>query len=591
MCAGNVRAASGSNIEWCAPKSLPLGSTRPLPRHLSAPISLSMPASPRATPSSPWARGANSRLLAGVLAGALALGAPAPAPAQVRLPALGETASEDLPVGAERRLGDQILREARRDPAFLDDPVLLAYVQSLWLPLLAAGRSTGNIDAELEQLAWEIFLVRDRSVNAFAWPGGYVGVHLGLIAITTSRDQLASVIAHELAHVSQRHIARSIAPSQRASLLSVAAILLGILAASRTSNPDVANAAIAGGQAAGIQAQLNYSREMEREADRVGFGVLDAAGFASGGMAQMFEKMDYASRHNDGGGFPYLRTHPLTVDRISEARNRVLLAGPATPAPDLLHALMQLRARVLMDPNPQALARLAAGESSSPLAIDRIAALYAGSLAQERLGQPARAETMAAAALEAAAALVPREPAAERAIALQRAEARLARGDAPGTLALLESGGVAAAAGRADVDRPLLLLRARAALAWDTRDSAAAAGALRLTAEALQTWVAEKPEDARAWELLAAAWDAIGQPLRAMRAAAEARAALGDLNGAIDRLRVAQTRARGAGPGQDFIEASVIDARLRQLERTRREIALEMRQPRGASPAAEPAPR
>jgi predicted Zn-dependent protease len=527
-----------------------------------------------------------------MLAGALALGAPAAAPAQVRLPALGETASEDLPVGAERRLGDQILREARRDPAFLDDPVLLAYVQSLWLPLLAAGRSTGNIDAELEQqLAWEIFLVRDRSVNAFAWPGGYVGVHLGLIAITSSRDQLASVMAHELAHVSQRHIARSIAPSQRASLLSVAAILLGILAASRTSNPDVANAAIAGGQAAGIQAQLNYSREMEREADRVGFGVLGAAGFAPGGMAQMFEKMDYASRHNDGGAFPYLRTHPLTVDRISEARNRVLLAGPATPAPDLMHALMQLRARVLMDPNPQALARLAAGESSSPLAIDRIAALYAGSLAQERLGQPARAETMAAAALEAAATLVPRETAAERAIALQRAEARLARGDAPGTLALLEPGGVAAAAGRADADRPLLLLRARAALAWDTLDSAAAAGVLRLTAEALQTWVAEKPEDARAWELLASAWDAIGQPLRAMRAAAEARAALGDLSGAIDRLRVAQTRARGAGPGQDFIEASVIDARLRQLERTRREIALEMRQPRGASPAAGPAPR
>ncbi len=556
-----------------------------------------MPASLRAIPPAPAARGNGTRLLEGVLAAALALGTPAGAPAQVRLPALGETASEDLSVGAERRLGDQILREARRDPAFLDDPVLLAYVQLLWQPLLAAGRRTGNIDAELEQqLAWEIFLVRDRSVNAFAWPGGYVGVHLGLIAITTNRDQLASVMAHELAHVSQRHIARSIAPSQRASLLSIAAILLGILAASRSSNPDVANAAIAGGQAAGIQAQLNYSREMEREADRVGFGVLDAAGFASGGMAQMFEKMDYASRHNDGGGFPYLRTHPLTVDRISEARNRVLLAGPAAPAPDLMHTLMQLRARVLMDPNPQAMARLAAGESSSPLAIDRVAALYAGSMANERLGQPARAEAMAAAALEAAMALAPREPAAERAIALQRAEARLARGDAPGTLALLEPNGsavpagAAAPAGRAEVDRPGLLLRARAALAWGARDGAAAAGALRESAEALQTRVAEQPQDARAWELLAATWDATGQPLRAMRAAAEARAALGDLNGAIDRLRVAQTRARSTGAGQDFIEASVIDARLRQLERERREIALEMRQQRGASRQAVPVP-
>jgi predicted Zn-dependent protease len=116
--------------------------------------------------------------------------------------------------------------------------------------------------------------VRDRSVNAFALPGGYVGVHLGLIAITTTPDELASVLAHELAHVTQRHIARSMDASARSRTLGMAAMLLGLLAASRSGSPDMAQAAIMGGQAAMAQGQLNFSRDMEREADRIGYGVL-----------------------------------------------------------------------------------------------------------------------------------------------------------------------------------------------------------------------------------------------------------------------------------------------------------------------------
>lgn len=530
-------------------------------------MTLQAPRTPR--PRAHPARRLAARGLAGLLA--LALVASGPATAQVRLPALGESASADLSVGDEKRLGEQIMREARRDPDFLDDAVLLEYLQSVWQPLVAAGRELGNIDAELErQYPWEAFLVRDRSVNAFAWPGGFVGVHLGLLAITTNRDQLASVLAHELSHVSQRHIARSVGNSSRASMISLATILLGILAASRTSNADVANAAIAGGQAAGIQAQLNFSRDMEREADRIGFAVLTSAGYANGGMAQMFERLDSASRLNDSGGFPYLRTHPLTVERISEARNRVLLEAAAAPQPTLMHALMQQRARALMDPNPQALARIASGESSSPLAIDRVAAMYAGAVAQSLLGNPVRAEALAAEAASAAHGLTPRDMQAEQAIGLAQAQARLARADAAGALALLEP---LAAQG---AGRPVLLLHARAALAWHQQNAPAAAGEVRRSTEALQTWVAEHPHDAQAWESLSSSAGALGQRLRSMRAGAEARAALGDLSGAIDRLRAAQAGARAAA-GQEFIEASVIDARLRQLERERRQLALEMR--------------
>jgi beta-barrel assembly-enhancing protease len=311
--------------------------------------------------------GAGRRVLAGLLAGLMALPAAPPAFAQVRLPALGESASEDLSVGDERRIGDSVMREARRDPLYLDDPVLLEYLHSLWQPLLAAARAQGEITAETDRaFAWEAFLVKDRSVNAFAMPGGYIGMHLGLIALTTTRDQLASVLAHELTHVTQRHIARSIAPQRTATLVALASMLLGVLAASRSNNIDAANAAIATGQAAAIQGQLNYSRDAEREADRIGFSLLGAAGFAPGGMAAMFEKMDLASRLNDTGGYPYLRSHPLTVDRLSESRNRTLLSGGPPSKPTMLHALMQARARVLMDDGTGSLLRLSGGSSSPP---------------------------------------------------------------------------------------------------------------------------------------------------------------------------------------------------------------------------------
>ena len=516
-------------------------------------------------------------LLAGVLASTALT---TPARAQVRLPALGESASEDLSVGAERRLGEQIMREGRRDPAFLDDPVLNAYLQDLWQPLVRAARERGDIHAETDQaFAWEAFLVRDRSVNAFALPGGYVGVHLGLIALTSASDQLASVLAHELTHVTQRHIARSIAPQQRASMVALATMLLGVLAASRSNSPDMANAAIVGGQAAAIQGQLNFSRDMEREADRVGYGLLAEAGFSPAGMAGMFEKLDLATRLNDNSGFPYLRSHPLTVDRISEARNRALLGHNAPPLPTLRHAVMQARARVMMDDTTQSLQRFSGG-SSSPLLADRVGALYGGALAASLLKDHARAETLAAEALTAAVTAKPRESAAERDVQLLQAQLRLARGNAAGALQALDA--LAPAAN----NRPQMLLRAQAALDLHRATPGSQAAALRRNTEALQTWVAEHPQDAIAWESLAASADALGLTLRAMRAAAEARAVVGDLSGATDRLRAAQAVSRSA-TGQDFIEASVIDARLRQIQTLRRQLQLDARGSRDTRAAPE----
>src|SRR4051794_2379890 len=208
----------------------------------------------RQSPMPPRRVSLKARSLAALCAFALGVTSVAPvAQAQSQLstpnslPALGDPEAEDFSVGTERKLGDQIMREIRRDPDYIDDPVLLEYLQTIWQPLLREARARGNIGPEIDaRFAWEPFLVRDPSVNAFALPGGYIGVHLGLIAMTTTRDELASVVAHELSHITQRHIARSIASSNRQTLLGLASLVVGLLAAGRSHSPDAANAVIAG---------------------------------------------------------------------------------------------------------------------------------------------------------------------------------------------------------------------------------------------------------------------------------------------------------------------------------------------------------
>ena len=494
----------------------------------------------------------------------------------VRLPALGESAAEDFTVGTERRLGDQIMGEIRRDPDYMDDPVLLEYLQSLFRPLVDAARQRGDIDVDTgNQFAWEAFLVRDRTVNAFALPGGFVGVHLGLIAMTATRDELASVLAHELTHVTQRHIARGMVNQQRASLLGVAGLILALLAASRSNNPDMAQAAMMGSQAAAIQGQLNFSRDMEREADRVGFALLGRAGFDGAGMAAMFDKLDAANRLNDSGAFPYLRSHPLTLERISEARLRLQGgAAAASPGSPWLHAVMAARARVLMDSSVQALRK----QQDLPAirvghgAVERVAALYASALASSLLHDHALAEQRSREARELLAAQPAPDAAVMRSLWLLDAESRMAAGDLAGAFKVL--GQVQTQWPAPEQARPLLLLRAHAALLQmgERREPE-----LRQSTEALQTWVAGHPRDAMAWLLLGNSAQALGLQLRGLRAHAESRLLVGDLTGALDRLRTGRTLARKGSAGQDFIEASIIESRLRELETLRRQLAAEAR--------------
>lgn len=469
------------------------------------------------------------------------------------LPSLGD--GENLTLSAERRLGDRIARSIYQDPDYLDDPVLGDYLQQLWQPLLASARQRGEVPAELaERLAWELMISRDRRVNAFALPGGYLGVNLGLLAVTERPEELASVLAHELSHVSQRHIARLIANEQRMAPWMLGAMVLGALAAS--ASPDAAGAAIAGGTAVAAQQSLNFSRDMEREADRIGFGVLTGAGFDGQGFVGMFDKLQQASRLNDDGAFPYLRSHPLTGERVADMQARLPTAqastGPRADAPPraaglpsaMAHALASARARALSERDSR---RWSTWVEQSQRADAPPAAVYAGALAAQRLGQPAKAADLAQRVRTATAGSDARAMADALALELMLLPGAQAN---PALLAELRDAALASSA------RGMVLLGAQAAVATGQPQRASAR---------LQPWVIERPRDAMAWQILSRAHQAQGQTLRAVRADAEARAAHFDWDGALERFKAAQALPL-AQRNADAIELAIVDSRRRDVE-------------------------
>ncbi len=290
---------------------------------------------------------------------------------------------------------------------------------------------------------------------------------------------------------------------------------------------------------------------MEREADRIGFGVMTQAGFAPQGAAAMFEKLQYASRLNDNGSYPYLRSHPLTTERISDMQGRFQFrTDAAAPAMPLVmdHAMISARARVLTRPGVDVL-RLwiqsaSSGEFAKSTPAEQAGTLYAAALSAKELrdykGARALVERLVVRTADDA-------PAAKQARWLS-AEIELAGGAAPKAAALLDA---------KSTERPEMILAAEAATAMHQPSP---------MIPALRDWVAANPRDALAWHTLANLYGAQNDAVRAVRADAEANVAILDYPAARDRFKAAQELMRKPGVPIDHYEASIVDTRARAVE-------------------------
>jgi len=251
----------------------------------------------------------------------LVLAAPLAASQDSRLPDIGSSAGELLTPARQAQYGGMMLRELRNYGYLLEDPLVTDWLQTV-------GSRLGA-DSDNPQQSYTFFMMRDRQINAFATLGGYIGMNAGLVLTADREDEVAAVLSHEIAHVTQQHVLRGVERAQRDQI----PILLGMLgaivlaqAAGGSSSGDASQAAIASAMGLMQQRQIDYTRSNESEADRVGIRTLSRAGYDIDAMAGFFSKLQQATRVARGSGRDavpdYLQTHPVTTTRISEARQR-----------------------------------------------------------------------------------------------------------------------------------------------------------------------------------------------------------------------------------------------------------------------------
>jgi len=447
------------------------------------------------------------------------------------LPDLGDASSASLSDAQEKTIGNRIMREVRVDKDYVDDPEVADYIASLGARLLGAS------DGPRRDI--DYFMVQDEQINAFALVGGHIGVNTGLVLLTQNESELAGVVGHETAHILQRHQSRMIHGQRGAQISSLAALALAILASRGNSSQSgqVTEAAIASAGALSIQSQLDYTREHEREADRVGLTLMERAGYDPRGMASFFERLLRANRLNEFKGAPsYLRTHPLTTERIADMQDRIDRM-PARMVPDTFEYRIA-RARL----------RAAAGSANESVTYFRTV------LADKTVVRP-------------------REEVYGLALALRRtrdfdgAWKTLAPLRAAGSHPSFEllAGQLAADLGRGDEALGIYRASLRSypryrALTYAYLEQLLQSGKPREVLADLDERLRTSPDDGKLYELQARAYEASGRGLEQHRAQAEALVRRGNLGAAVEQLELAVKSRSG-----DFYQQSIAESRLREL--------------------------
>lgn len=449
----------------------------------------------------------------------------------INLPDLGDASASVISPSQERKLGEDIMRRARRSLAMVDDPEIATYIQALGGKLVSHSDNPG--------LNFRFFMVSDPTINAFAIPGGFIGVHTGLLLAAENEAELASVLAHEIAHITQRHIPRMLAEEQRTTMPAMAALLAAILLAGRG-----ATAAVAATSATMAQKGINFTRASEEEADRIGIRLLADAGFDPRAMPAFFERMQKLNRLNETNLPEFLLTHPVTTARISDSRGRaeqfIYKQVPDTIDFHLVRA--KLRANAPGDAADIARTfghNISEGKTAN---VDAERYGYALALLRSRQYEAARNE---------AKKLTERAPANPYYRILQ-ADIELAAGKTD--LGLQH---YAAAYKRSPSYYPLAVSYARALLR---------AKQARQAEPIIRTALQQRPDDPALYELLSQASGANGKVPESHQALAEHYYLNGNPNAAIEQLQLA-----GRNAGNNFYLQSSVEARIQAI---REEVAL-----------------
>jgi predicted Zn-dependent protease len=456
---------------------------------------------------------------------------PAPTYADTaNLPDLGDESLTVISPAQERKLGEDLMRQSRRSLAFMDDPEVSEYIQSLGRKLVS--------HSDNPQQDFRFFVIDNPTINAFALPGGFIGVHTGLILATQSEAELASVLAHETAHITQRHIPRMIAESQRTTLPAMAAILAGILLAS--SGHQGGEAAIALTSAAVAQKGINYTRSFEEEADRIGMQILAKSDFDPRAMPAFFEHMQNMNRLNETSLPEFLRTHPVTTNRIADSRNR----ADQYPARQIADSdeFQQVRAKIRAlssDGNPDEIVRgfrenLAQGKYRN---VDAERYGYAVALLRARQPAAARAEVQK---------LLERQS-KNTSYRILEAETEMAMAHYKQALSIY-----ADAYAKSATHAALVQYYASALLKTDH---------FRQARDLLKTALQQRPESPVLYQMLAQATGGLGLSYESHKALAEHYYFSGNPTAAIQQLQLATRYA-----GDNFYQQSSLEARIAAIK-------------------------